>query len=252
MCVRLPSVTAPHLRFQRPFLHARVTGYAVTNTNLIIGVVGGALLVLIIALLLGLRLRRRRSGRGAPPLLPHVSSDVQSSSTADHSSTNDHSSLNYETSVAWTPRQLVTEPTPVRAARREGPPPDAGSASWIPQLQPQAVAGPSHVVSPEAEAARNVVTQNEKGEIVLGYQDPHEADAMRQLQHHAFDALAGTRREPTPRLEDVPRTPAPVMEVAAEPEDVHMQVAALQGEIHRLRAALIVRTEEQDTPPAYH
>jgi hypothetical protein len=217
-----------------------VSGDAVNY--LIIGGLGGALPILIIGLLLCLRLRRRRSVRGASPLLPRVSSDAPSSSTADHSTADE----SHDTGVAWTPR-LVTKPTPVRAARR-----DAGSASWIPQLQPQAVAGPSHAVSPEAEAARNVVTQNEKGEIVLGYQDPHEADAIRQLQHHAFDALAGSRRESTARLEDIPTIPALVMEVAAEPGDVHMQVAALQGEIHRLRAALIVHTEEEDTPPAYH
>jgi hypothetical protein len=108
------------------------------------------------------------------------------------------------------------------------------------------MAGPSHPVS--VPVSRDVVSQNEKGEIVLRYEDPQETDTIRQLQQHAFAALA------VPRRASVSNPSLPAQETQ-EAENVRDQeVAALQGEIHRLRAALVVRTEDEpevETPPAY-
>jgi hypothetical protein len=187
------------------------------------------LLPIVFGVLSWLRYRRRRAALLAPPLLPRATADIQISDTRTFSSA---ASSQSHGSFPGYPQPYYPNPAVTGDAR--GP--------WTEQ-QP-AMAGPSHPVS--VPASRDVVSQNEKGEIVLRYEDPQETDAIRQLQQHAFAAIT------VPRRASVSNPPI-LSQEAQGAEDVRDQeVAALQGEIQRLRAALVVRTEDEvETPPAY-
>jgi hypothetical protein len=121
-------------------------------------------------------------------------------------------------------------------------------------ISPSEVEAALHVHA-EKNAQHDVLTRNEKGEMVLGFHSPEVEDLARGQQQRALASFTPTQTSAEGRRPSGFEREGPPSQPTSDGDgDAESRVAALQGEVHRLRAELLERDEREDSerPPAYN